>query len=178
MTLSDRVTRLLDAAGVPHAIIGATALAAAGVARSTLDVDVLTTDVRVLDDALWQPLKGQTVEVDVRQGDSDDPLAGVVRLSAANERPVDVIVGRHAWQRRAVDRARVVPNGFRIVQPSDLVLLKLYAGGAQDLWDIRQLLSSLDRRTLTADVDRDVGDLPRDAGALWNRIKADVDAAS
>ena len=44
MTLVDRVSARLQAAGIPHALIGAAALAAAGVARSTFDIDLLTVD--------------------------------------------------------------------------------------------------------------------------------------
>jgi len=40
MTLGDRVMSALDARGIAHALIGAAALAAAGVARSTLDLDL------------------------------------------------------------------------------------------------------------------------------------------
>jgi hypothetical protein len=46
MTLADRVTSVLDESRVAHALIGATALAAAGVVRSTLDIDVLALDGR------------------------------------------------------------------------------------------------------------------------------------
>jgi len=48
MTLLDRVAELLDAHGSPHALIGAAALAAAGIARSTFDVDLL-----VVDESVW-----------------------------------------------------------------------------------------------------------------------------
>ena len=53
MTLLDRVHRLLSAQQVAHALVGAAALAARGIARSTYDIDLLTTDRRVLDAALW-----------------------------------------------------------------------------------------------------------------------------
>src|SRR5688572_13718617 len=111
MTLAERVTTLLNHAHIAHAVVGAAALAAAGVVRSSLDLDLLTLDARVLDRRLWTVLADDGVEIDVRRGDADDPLAGVVRATAADERPVDVIVGRFAWQQRAVERARVLPSG-------------------------------------------------------------------
>jgi hypothetical protein len=168
MTLAERVTTLLNYAHVAHAVVGAAALAAAGVVRSSLDLDLLTLDVRVLDRRLWTVLADDGVEIDVRRGDADDPLAGVVRATAPDERPVDVIVGRFAWQQRAVERARVLPTGERVVLPRDLVLLKLFAGGAQDVWDIRQLLAAMDREALVAQVEEDLPDLPAPAGALWS----------
>ena len=39
-----------------------------------------------------------------------------------------------------------------IVTPADLILLKLYAGGSQDHWDIEQLLARDDRDVLVETV--------------------------
>ncbi len=170
MTLAARVTALLDAAQVAHAVIGAAALAAAGVVRSSLDLDLLTLDDRVLANSFWSDLSQAGIVVDVRRGDMDDPLAGVVRLAAGGERPVDLIVGRYAWQQRAVTRARTLPSGQRVVQARDLVLLKLYAGGTQDLWDIRQLLALPGGAALAAEVEEDLPALPLSATALWRSV--------
>jgi hypothetical protein len=172
MTLADRVIACLNAAHVAHATVGAAALAAAGVVRSSLDLDLLTLDDRVIDRRFWSALADAGAEIDARRGDPDDPLAGVVRITAAAERPVDVIVGRHHWQRRAVERATTLTTGERVVLPRDLVLLKLYAGGTQDLWDIRQLLGATDRATLVAEVDADLSALPPPAAALWQAAKS------
>ena len=161
----------LDAASVGHALIGAAALAAAGVVRSTLDIDLLTIDARVLGEPWWDVVRSTGASVEVRRGDADDPLAGVVRASMPGERPVDVIVGRHEWQRRAIERARRLPTGVRVVLPRDLVLLKLYAGGTQDMWDVRQLLTALAHSPLASEVDEDVADLPPPAASLWAEIR-------
>ena len=120
MSLLDRVTALLVDRAVPHALIGAAALAVRGIARSTFDVDVLTTDVRVLDASFWSPLVVDCA-MDVRRGDRDDPLAGVVRVTAHGERPVDLIVGRYEWQARAVTRAEPSAAGPPVVTAADLV---------------------------------------------------------
>ena len=132
MTLLERVCRLLDGAQVAHALIGAAALAARGVARSTYDIDLLTTDVRVLTAALWDDLLAYGIRVDIERGDVDDPLGGVVRMTAADQRPVDVIVGKPRWQTRAIARAERPSVGPPVIAASDLILLKLYAGGTQD----------------------------------------------
>jgi len=106
-----------------------------GIARSTFDLDLLTTDVAALEPATWAPLLADArVTVVSRRGDSDDPLAGVARLGAVGERDIDVVVGRWAWQAEAIGRAgAVVAAGVRlpVVGRADLVLLKLYAGGSQ-----------------------------------------------
>ena len=171
MTLLDRVCFLLDAAQIPHALIGAAALAARGVARSTYDIDLLTVDVRVLAAALWEPLRADGAGVDVRRGDLDDPLGGVIRVTAAGERPIDVVLGKGRWQARSLERADRPPGGPPVVAARDLVLLKLYAGGTQDLWDVRALLDAPDGAGLIAQVDEDLADLPADMRARWVALR-------
>ena len=156
MTLLDRVVQLLTELEIDHALIGAAALAARGVARSTFDIDLLTTDRRVLAPGVWQPLRGGGVIIDARPGDVDDPLAGVVRIEQQGERPVDIVVGKHRWQARAVERAERWPGAVPVVTSRDLVLLKLYAGGAQDLWDIRELLQATGDERLMTEVGEDL----------------------
>jgi hypothetical protein len=172
MSLLAQVCGLLDAAQIPHALIGAAALAARGVARSTYDIDVLTADARVLTTDLWDALQAEGVAIDIRRGDVDDPLGGVVRVAAAGERPVDVILGKGRWQARAVERAERPANGPPVVAARDLVLLKLYAGGTQDLWDVRALLELPGRDELVASVDEDVAGLHADMRARWAAIRA------
>lgn len=167
MTLFDQVHALLNAHGVPHALIGAAALAAHGVARSTYDIDLLTTDTRVLGRGLRTALDHEGVTVDIRWGDAEDPLAGVVRIETAGDRPVDIILGKHEWQTRAVERADHGPEGAPVVRPRDLVLLKLYAGGAQDLWDVRELLQLPGCGRLIADVEADLDEQSDAMRRLW-----------
>jgi hypothetical protein len=146
MTLLEQVSRSFDAAAIPHAVIGAAALAARGVARSTYDIDLLTTDSRVLSPDVWAPLQSSEVVVDIRRGDADDPLAGVVGVT---ERPA---------------------RGVALVLARDLVLLKLYAGGTQDLWDVRALLDLPDAGSLASDVDQDLASLPADMRERWTLV--------
>ena len=76
MTLLARVSALLASQGMPFALIGAAAMAAHGVGRSTLDRDLLVHDPRVLSEAFWADLSD--ADADVRRGDDNDPLVGVV----------------------------------------------------------------------------------------------------
>jgi hypothetical protein len=57
LTLLDRVCALLAHHGIDHAIIGAAALAAHGVARATMDLDLLATDPACLDERVWEDLR-------------------------------------------------------------------------------------------------------------------------
>jgi hypothetical protein len=171
VTLLERVADALERAGIPFALIGASALAVHGVSRSTLDQDLLATDPRSLDPEVWRALSGD-VGVDVRHGDADDPLAGVVRFALPGERDVDLVVGRGGWQAAVVARAVRIDTGsgtLPVAGAADLVLLKLYAGGAQDLWDIEQLLAADTGRTLTRDVESRLPSLPARCRDLWDR---------
>jgi hypothetical protein len=100
-----------------------------------------------------------------------DPLGGVVRIEAPAERPVDVIVGKLAWQARAVSRAHRPGAGPAIAQPRDLVLLKLYAGGTQDLWDIRELLRLPEGAALETAVQEDLEDLAPFMRERWADVR-------
>lgn len=51
---------------------------------------------------------------------------------------------------------------------ADLVLLKLYAGGPQDAWDVHQLLDA--NPSLRGEVAGLSNALPDDCRALWRRI--------
>jgi len=114
------------------------------------------------------------VAVEVRRGDASDPLAGVARITSPGERTIDLIVGKSAWQRDLIARSTPVRIGraaIPVVAAADLILLKLYAGGPQDVWDIDQLL---DRdASLLAAVDAGLGALPADCAPLWSRIRAE-----
>jgi hypothetical protein len=171
MTTLDRVWALLTEHGIPCALIGAAALAARGVARSTYDIDLLVADPRVLDPDLWAAARAVDTRVDIRRGDFDDPLGGVIRVEQASQRPVDVVLGKHAWQREMLSRAEAVPGGPPIVLPADLILLKLYAGGPQDLWDIRELLNQPDMEGVAQRVDEGIASSSAPMRELWATIR-------
>ncbi len=173
-TLLEQVARRLQAESVPFALIGASAMAAHGVSRSTHDSDLLVVGSRCLAAELWSPLAGAGVTIDIRRGDADDPLLGVVRLTHDPE-AVDVVVGRPAWQSAILQRA--VPShalGFAvpIATAADLVLLKLYAGGMQDRWDIEQLLAGASAASIIADVEEQLVELPERSRELWRMLCA------
>lgn len=155
-------------------MIGAGAMAVHGVSRSTRDLDLFTTAQECLDDTFWDDLRAAGIEARVRRGDSDDPLAGVVRFTRGGEHPIDLVVGKSAWQVGIFAGARdtliervLVPVASR----ADLILLKLYAGGPQDAWDIEQLLAVPERDALMIQVEAALGALPSRCRDQWIRIR-------
>lgn len=175
MSLLFRVAGHLALRRVPFAAVGGVALAVRGVARSTFDVDLLTMDSAVLADPFWGPLAHWGAAVEVRRGDADDPLRGLVRLVSRDERSVDVVVGRGAWQEGVVKRAEpfaLLDAEVPVVRAADLVLLKLHAGGTQDLWDVRQLLDADRDGTVADEVESRFGEVPRPVAIVWKRVRA------
>lgn len=171
-----QITRaILDERGVRHILIGAHAAAVYGVIRSTKDVDFLTVDDSVLNDAVWSTAVNDGARVNVLVGDFDDPLRGTVRMVRGVEQ-VDVVVGKWKFEKAIIDRAdEKIVNGEPCLVPraADLVLLKLAAGGPQDFWDIHELMRFVDVRNEVTEL---VDTLPRearDARAAWERILAE-----
>jgi hypothetical protein len=80
-----KIAGVLDQAGIPYALIGAGALASHGVARSTVDWDLLVVETACLARDRWTQLALSGVEVTPNRGDASDPLAGVVRFEAPGE---------------------------------------------------------------------------------------------
>ncbi|HYQ85052.1 MAG TPA: hypothetical protein VEP28_13735 [Rubrobacter sp.] len=145
-----------------------------GANRATIDLDLFALDAPCLQPAFWTDLERQGVSVEIRKGDLTDPLAGVVRFRASGERPVDLVVGKYTWQRKILDRAVLTSTAqgrVPVARAADLVLLKLYAGGLQDGWDIQQLLARSDHKEeLIAEIEQLLPELPADSRKLWLRI--------
>jgi hypothetical protein len=97
----------------------------------------------------------------------------VVRVQLPDERDVDLVVGRHLWQQEMLTRADPITTGapLSVVRAADLVLLKLYAGGSQDCWDIEQLLALPAAPAVAEEVEVRLGALPERASALWRRLR-------
>jgi hypothetical protein len=99
-------------------------------------------------------------------------LRDVVDLLRARGTPF-ALIGAGAMAAHGVSRA-VQGVAVPVVGRAELILLKLYAAGPQDAWDIEQLLDSAERMTMVAlveEIDRRIGDLPEDSGRLWQRIR-------
>ncbi|MEZ4317842.1 MAG: hypothetical protein R3F61_10070 [Myxococcota bacterium] len=168
MSLLDAVHAHLREQNVPHALIGAMAMASHGAGRASLDADLLAVEASLLEPGPWSGFTAGIV--DRRPGGAFDPLAGVVRIAAPGEVPVDIVLfGPHGWQAEVLQRA--TGSGLRLVTPADLVLMKLFAGGPRDRADVHALLD-LDA-TIRPTVDARIGALPARARALWSRLLAE-----
>jgi hypothetical protein len=175
MNVVEEVSGILESIGAPYALIGGQAVILRGYVRTTFDADFLTTDARVLRPETWNQLAARGATVDPRKGDFDDPLAGVVHINFPDGVEADVLLAKWKWEARVIDRAeRIDIGGIAIPVPrtSDLILLKLAAGGPLDLQDAARLLDSRDRERIVEDVTAYIAALPRDAQDAWQRLLA------
>jgi hypothetical protein len=173
LTVVAAVASTFEDAGIAYALIGAAALAVHGISRSTFDLDLLAVDRGCLEPEMWAGLGERGISVEIRRGDAADPLAGVARFSAHGAQPVDLVIGRSSWQGDTLTRAGRAKVGtieLPVLRPSDLVLLKLYAGGPQDAWDVQQLLAGADRKAIVREVESHLPALPPRATVLWRQI--------
>ena len=154
-----RLVHALEREGIGFALIGAFALIARNASRSTFDVDFLTTQTSSLRVA-WDE-HFPDVAIDVRRGDHDDPLAGVIRFAPADDLSYDLVVGKWTWQQEVVQRAeRLIVSGVElpVATAADLCIMKVDAGGAKDLNDAALLL---ERHPTIAEILPNLTALPR-----------------
>ena len=85
------------------------------------------------------------------------------------------MVAKWKWQADVIARAeRLDVGGVNVPVPrtSDLILLKLSAGGALDLQDVVVLLAVADRERVVREVEENVLNLGVEAIDAWRRISA------
>ena len=141
------IIRRLDDARTRHlleqyALIGGFAVSAWGVPRATHDVDIAL-GLGASDPAALS----RFLQAEFRLGEPDDPLRGVFRMSVSigdQSIPVQLILLPPLWDAIVFqDLKSLSVSGclLSVVSWQALVLLKLYAGGPQDLLDAKQILA-------------------------------------
>jgi hypothetical protein len=153
------LTRLFVAAALDldthlrFAVLGGLAVSTWGVIRATQDIDFLADSDPsplkdpTLRDRLRSFLEERNSTADWRIGDYDDPIPLLLKIelpAALGSVGADVLWAHKRWQQEALERAvKVEMEGDHIpvLHPEDLILMKLDAGGPQDLLDVQQLVS-------------------------------------
>jgi hypothetical protein len=130
-------------------LIGALAMAAHGYARQTTDLDLaVAVPVRDLPE-LVKRLQAAGLAADYSPPDAEDPLGGVITVTAEGCLPVQIVNfdnspsgGFPALVRDALARSTARVEGLPGQLPTveDLILFKVYAGGPKSKLDILELL--------------------------------------
>jgi hypothetical protein len=124
-----------------YALIGGFAVAAWGVQRATQDIEFAVAIGTKNAEELAQFLNGR-----YEAGGADDPLRGVIRTTVPTGSisvPVQLIVLPDTFTEAVFQQVTTLSFMNRTVPMvgwERLVILKLYAGGPQDVFDARQIL--------------------------------------
>jgi hypothetical protein len=81
--------------------------------------------------------------VEIKRGDIEDPILGVVMVQDRFGNMLDLILGIRGMDPAAAERAvetSLLDARVRIAGMEDLIAMKLFAGGVQDLEDVRGIL--------------------------------------
>jgi predicted nucleotidyltransferase len=163
------VIQVLNAAGVPYAVIGAMAAAVHGAVRASLDADAIIGLPAHRVAELVPVARSAGLQVEVRHGDPDDPIAAVVAVTDQFDNRVDLLAGLKGIDPAAFRRTVDIPfqgATLKVVGREDLVAMKAFAGSPQDLADAAAVLAA------------NVGELDYDLLArLAARFGAEAEAA-
>jgi hypothetical protein len=139
------VIDILNELRIPYAVVGAFAVSFYGVPRSTRDADAIVwlgdTTTGLLHIASRSQAAGY--RADVKRGETDDPVAGAIIIKDAHENQVDLLLGIRGMDPDAASRCvseSLLDSSVRIIAAEDLIPMKIFAGGPQDIQDVRGML--------------------------------------
>jgi hypothetical protein len=135
------------------ALLGGLAVSTWGAIRATQDIDIIA-DCEPspignpgLRAKIQENLEAHNCSVEWRVGDYEDPIPLLLRVELSptfRGVSADILWAHKHWQREAVKRAINVDidgTDIPVLHPEDLILMKLDAGGPQDLLDVKELLT-------------------------------------
>lgn len=136
--------RLLSDLAIRHCLIGGFAVGVHGLARATKDIDFLVSgkDFRERYAVFETRVGALGGNAHYRRADLEDPIGDVVRVSFMGTL-IECITARFAFEEEFLQRAEAIPFGgssLPVIAATDLVIMKLRAGGPQDLYDIAGIL--------------------------------------
>lgn len=121
-------------------LIGGLAVSAWSTPRATRDIDLLI----LVDTGKLQQIVtvfcDAGLHAELRRGDYDDPVPYLIRADA-----VDLLIATKAYEAEAIRQSIAIDIAGKtvpVVSPEFLIILKLKAGGPQDLLDVEELLAS------------------------------------
>ena len=139
------VIKLLDQLKIPYAIVGAFAASFYGWVRASLDADAVISIDRNTErlNQLLSLLKETGLKVDLRRGDSSDPIGCVLNIKDKFQNRVDLLMNIRGMKEDIYDRtvtASFMQETIKIIGVEDFVAMKIYAGSAKDIQDAIKVL--------------------------------------
>ena len=145
---------------IPYAIVGALAVSYHGLPRSTHDGDSviwMRDSGRNVND-LKDNLAAAGYHVQLRRGDFEDPILQSILVTDRFDNVVDLLSGVRGMDPDAIQRcvsAPLVDSTVRFMGAEDLIGMKIFAGGPQDMMDVAGVLQ-VSRESLNPDLLRQV----------------------
>ena len=139
------VVEVLDAQAIDYAVIGALAASLHGAGRASLDADLVVSASVLEGKRIDQALKDAGLTTELSQGDPEDAIPGLVRVSDAFGNQVDVLLGLRGLDPKAFSRTLEVPfegTRLRFIGREDFIAMKVAAGGPIDLVDARNSIAA------------------------------------
>lgn len=133
-----------------YTLIGGLAVGVWGHVRATKDIDILINIQKEKINDLALALNNIGYKCEVRYGDLGNDSGTLIRLtipeSKGGEIKADILIASRKWEDAIINSSKKVRfegEVIPVVAPEDLILMKLRAGGAVDLWDVTELLKVL-----------------------------------
>lgn len=139
------IIALLKTEGIDYAVIGAMAASIHGALRASLDADAIISLPARKASELEEKLRHAGCQTELRRGDIDDPIAAVLQVTDGYQNRVDLLFGIRGMETKAFVRAIEVSyqgEKLRVVSREDLIAMKAFAGGPQDLLDARNAIDA------------------------------------
>jgi hypothetical protein len=139
------VVDLLTDSRVQYAVVGAFAVSYYGVPRATSDADTVIwfSGIGNSEQNLKDHLLAAGYAAQLNRGDIDDPISGAIVVKDRHGNRADLLLGVRGMDFDAVSRcvsASLLDSSIRIIGAEDLIAMKIFAGGPQDLEDVRGIL--------------------------------------
>lgn len=153
------VVDVLTARSIDYAVIGALAASLHGAGRASLDADLVVSSSIMEGTRIDEALKRAGLTTELRRGDLEDAIPGLVRVSDSFGNQVDVLLGIRGLDPEAFSRTVEVPlegTRLRFAGREDFIAMKVAAGGPIDLLDAENAIAA-DPKSLNVELLRSLG---------------------
>lgn len=141
------VVAVLNKQGIAYGVVGALAASVYGTVRATIDADALVSVSPSRLAGLEKIIRKAGLTVQLRRGDSDDPIPALFAISDQFGNRVDLLGGLRGLDPEAFERTIAVAFSgatLRIIGREDFIAMKCFAGGPQDITDAQEAIGVAD----------------------------------
>src|SRR6201998_648301 len=153
------VVYVLAPRSIDYAVMCPLAASLHGAGRASLDADLVVSASEMEGTRIDEALKRPGLTTELRRGDLEDAIPGLVRVSDSFGNQVDVLLGIRGLDPKAFSRTVEVPlegTRLRFVGREDFIAMKVAAGGPIDLLDAENAIAA-DPKSLDVELVRNLG---------------------